>query len=482
MFWVGSATLFNLLVWVVAGKVMAVMLGPAGVGMYGLLRQFAQNLNVVATFNGSTTLVQGIASRPAEERTGFARNVAKIFLGLGLGIGLALLLIGPGLATRLLGREVPPALLRWMIVPLIGMSLASFFLGMLNGYRHIKALVICQALGPLVALALIYPCVWWIRGGGTWAYALILGAPYAVIGLAGGVVSYRKGWFAQAEAGRAHSSFGRDGRQFFGLSSALLIGGLAGTGVQLFVNGLVVRKLGMAESGQFWVAWSLSMTYVTVLLSSLGAYYLPSLSATRDPEAKKQLILTFTRVVLMFMPILITLVVILKAPGIRLLFSPKLLPSLRVFRWMLIGDLLKVLSWVWAFPMLAFAEGKTFLLIEVANALVWVVLAWLGFNVFHDIEFLGQLFCGVYLLYAGEILIYLWLRHRIRLPFGYWMHLARGMFVVGFASFLFWDRTTLPPVRVIFALVPAILNLWACLIKSERKAILSRLSIGRLNE
>ena len=92
-----------------------------------------------------------------------------------------------------------------MVLPLVGMSLSAFFLGMLNGYRHLKALVICQALGPLVALALIYPVALWIRGGGYWAYALIL-HPYGVIGLAAAVVSLRKGWFRQSgQAGRAGS-------------------------------------------------------------------------------------------------------------------------------------------------------------------------------------------------------------------------------------------------------------------------------------
>ena len=475
VFWVGLATVFNLLVWVIAGKVMAVMLGPVGVGVYGLLRQFAQNANVVSTFNGSTTLVQGLASLPAEQRPAFARNVAIIFLGLGVVLGLGILLGASWLAPRLLGKEIPVGVFRWMVIPLIGMSLSAFFLGVLNGYRQLKALVVCQALGPWSALALIYPAAIWIRSGGYWAYSLILGVPYALIGVSGAVVAFRKKWFTHLGGGTSEKSFRRDSRRFFGLSTALLVGGCATTGLQFFINGMVVRKLGLAESGQFWVAWSLSMTYVTVLLSSLGAYYLPSLSGTRDSEVKKQLILTFTRLVLVVMPVLVTLVIVLKAECVRLMFSGDLLPSLKVFRWMLIGDMFKVLSWVWAFPMLAYAEGKTFLVLEVITNLIWGVLACIGFHLFPSIEYLGQLFCVIYLLYSSVTMMYLWFRHSIRLPLVLWFALLRGVAVIVVASVLFWNQSRLSPGRSLIALVLAALNLWISISKSERRGILKKL-------
>ncbi len=475
VFWVGSATLFNLLVWVVAGKVMAVTLGPTGVGMYGLLRQLAQNLNVASTFNGSTALVQGLASRPETERAGYARNVARIFLALNLVVAGLLVLGAPWLGPHLLGRQLSPALLRWMVLPLVGMSLSAFFLGVLNGYRHLKALVICQALGPLTALALIYPVVVWIRGGGDWAYALILGVPYGVIGLAAAVVSIRKGWFRKPGSTGMANSFRTDSRHFFGLSTALLIGGAASTGLQLFLNALVLRRLGLAESGQFWVAWSLSMTYVTLLLSSLGAYYLPSLSGAKDPTERASLVITFTRIASIFMPLLITIVIVFKGPMIRLLFSAELLPALTVFRWMLLGDSLKVLSWVWAFPMLADADGRTFAVFELVTNGLWAVIALLGFLWFPSSEFLGILFCGMYLLYGAATLIYVRRVHSIRIPWRTARGILSGLLVITWASLLFWTERGWNGWRMILSLAPAVAHLASSLSPIERRWVLTYL-------
>src|SRR5438128_1102782 len=99
---VGLATLAGLLGWVVAGKVLAVTLGASGVGLFGLLRQLLQNLTVLASFNGQSALVQGIASRATkEEQKRFAGSVLRIQILLAGAIAVLLLLAAPWIGPRL---------------------------------------------------------------------------------------------------------------------------------------------------------------------------------------------------------------------------------------------------------------------------------------------------------------------------------------------------------------------------------------------
>ena len=51
---VGTASLASLVAWMVDGKVLALQLGAAGVGLFGMLRQLVQYLRVVASINGQT--------------------------------------------------------------------------------------------------------------------------------------------------------------------------------------------------------------------------------------------------------------------------------------------------------------------------------------------------------------------------------------------------------------------------------------------
>src|SRR5207302_2757346 len=105
--------------------------------------------------------------------------------------------------------------------------------------------------------------------------------------------------------------------------------------------------------GHYWTAWTLSMAYVTLVLGSYASYYLPSLSQLTEFAPQQNLIRVYLRLALVVMPPLVAAVVILKPAVIRLVFSDELIPALSVMRWMLIGDLLKGVSWVLALPMLA---------------------------------------------------------------------------------------------------------------------------------
>jgi hypothetical protein len=122
---------------------------------------------------------------------------------------------------------------------------------------------------------------------------------------------------------------------------------------------------------------------------------------------------------------------------------------------MLMGDFLKVLSWVWAFPMLANAEGRTFAVFEVVTNGIWAAVAFLGFRWFPTSEYLGQLFCGIYILYSLATLIYLYRIHTIRLPWRIVRGITVGTLTILWASFLFWNEGRWNGLKAMLCLVPA---------------------------
>jgi O-antigen/teichoic acid export membrane protein len=63
----GGASLITLGLAVVATKIFAVVLGPAGIGFISLVRQTYQAALILGTLNGQTAIAQGIGSR--EEAT-----------------------------------------------------------------------------------------------------------------------------------------------------------------------------------------------------------------------------------------------------------------------------------------------------------------------------------------------------------------------------------------------------------------------------
>ena len=439
---VGAATLASLLGWVVAGKLFALTLGAAGVGLFGLLRQLLQNLTLIGTFNGQTALVQGVASRGTEnEQLSYSASVLKIQMLLSGGLALVLLVGAPWLGPWLIPHH-PQAvrLLLWLALAMLIMVGQTFVIGILNGYRMVNELVKAQLLGPISVILLVFPMIWLVRKGYPSGYVLMLGGPAIFVSLAAFRSVRRVARFPKL--GGWHIDRG-DRASFFGMSVVLLLSGVVTTGTQFFQSWLVAKRLGLAMAGQYWVAWSLSMSYVTLVLGSFATFYMPSLSSLKEPEERRSLIRSYLGLSLLAMPLLVSAVVVGKPLVIHGMFSRALLPSLKVMRWMLIGDFFKGISWVLAFPMLAFRDMKWFFWTDVLFSLSLAISAFLWLTGGGGVEGLGFLFVVLYVAYLIVMIYYVRAHHGFRVGREEIQRFFAGLSMILFLSFLTWRDISL---------------------------------------
>jgi PST family polysaccharide transporter len=446
---VGIATVASLLGWMVAGKIISLQVGAVGVGLFGLLRQLLTNLTVISTFNGQTALVQGVACRPEGEQDRYAGTVLRIQALITGTLVLGLIFGAPVLASRLIPHSHAVPMLRWLAVGVLAMSAQAYFLSLLNGHRLVDALMKSQLPGPLAVLLMVLPTVWLVRGGRPAGFIIMLAVPAAVVALAAALACHRKGLLPRWKWEWPNVA---DSGYFFRISSVLFIAGLFTSSVQYFQNWMVAWHLGLEQSGQYWVAYSLSMSYVTLVLGSYGTYYLPSLSQVADPAERRALIRTYWRLALIAMPVIVSLVVVFKPWVVRLMFHATLLPSLKVMRWMLIGDLFKGLSWVLAIPMVAFGEMKWFFWSETLFALGTAGATWLWVGHGGGIEGLGFLFAAGYLLYLATMTMYIGLRHGFRWQIQEFWGFLGGIALVGGLSAVTWHDQTVRPLAMILGL------------------------------
>lgn len=447
---VGVSTLAGLVGWVVGGKILALELGAAGVGIFGLLRQLLQNLNVFSTFSGTTALVQGVASRSGDEQARYVRATGCFFAWGGLVIAAGLLLGARWLGPWLLPHPQSASLLRWTALAVVAVNAQTYFTGLLSAYRSVNALVRSQLMGPVAVLLLAWPVARLVRGGSAAGLVAMLGVPGAVVGVAAMVQAWRSGLFQPARRAPIRRE---DARSFFGTSLVMLASGALMTGMQYVQSRLVAEWLGLEQAGQFWVAWTLSMTYVTILLTSYGTYYMPALSALRDDASRHSLIRDYLRLALLVMPVLVSFVVVFKPWVVLGMFSAKLLPAVKVMRWMLIGDFLKGVAWVLAFPMLAFNEMRRFFWTEAAFNVGSAVASWVWLASGGSIEGLGVIFVALYALYLPLMLGYVARCHRFRVQKSDVAAFLAGLALVLGLSRLAWEDVEVRPLSAVACFV-----------------------------
>jgi antigen flippase len=343
-------------------KIVAAMLGPGSLALLATLQQLRDGAVTVATANGRTALIQGASALDRVERREYLRTVALLFSG-GTIVVAGTMLAAPASVAR--WSRLPAsseALMPWLALTVALLSIFVFLTAILNAFREIGKLAMLQIASPAVAAIVAWPVASSVRAGHTAALALFLAIPATVTAAAAAIAlgSHRRRlreWFQGS--GRWWSSSAA--RRFLSISGAMLASGLAATTVLLAVRGSIARQEGLAITGQFDAAWNISMNQATLILGSVQAYYLPALAAAKSAgERGRQMRGMLMLTTLATVPAIVTLAA-LKPLAVTLLYSPQFSSSSGFLRWTLLGDYLKVTSWVLATPMLATGDVAAFL-------------------------------------------------------------------------------------------------------------------------
>lgn len=469
-----GGSMATLLMGMAVVKMLAVFVGPAGVGVFSLLRQTQQTAMVLGLLNGQAALVQGLASREGEAR---ARYVSTVFwIGLLATAAVALVfLAAPGLLSRALTGSVDAdtaAAFRFLAVPVVFGVFYTFAVSVLNGHRMIGRASLVQFVNFFTVAALAYPMIALAAAHTATTFVTLLAAGTLAAATLAAVFLWKERllsvcWPRWTEATREAA------RHFVAFSFTLMISGVVSVAVPLIVRAMVVRGFGFARAGIFDAAWTLSMSYVLIILTSFSAYYLPTLSGLSDPAERVALIGRVLRLAVILMLPLVTAVIVLKPLVIQLLYSADFAPALALIRWMLIGDYFKVLSWVFSYTVLAYADMRTFVFTEVVWGLLTLGAAFASVRWLQSMEAIAVTFLLLYIAYYAFMARYVFTRHRFVMRRGEALSAVVGLTIIVVASLLTWNDTAVHWPRAVLSIAVAVVAAALMLSRDERRGALA---------
>lgn len=385
-------------------KVAAVLLGPAGVGLVGLYINLMQASSTVASMGmghaGTKQIAQALGNNDPISIEHTREALYWITAVLALLAGLIFWGCRGLIAQYVLDNPDFAGQVGWLA---IGVALSVAATGqnaLLTGLRRVgdlaRASIGTGVLGTIVSIAGLL--IW-----GEKAILLLVISTPALAFLFWHFYAARAQRLTPAattplpptkwQQMRSEWRIMRQlGLAFMGAGLAVLIG-------PLIVRALVQRELGLDAAGQFQAAWSISMTYMGLVLGVMTSDFHPRLAAViNDKPAATQLVNEQTDVaVLLCAPVL--LLVLGLAPWVlQLLYTAEFTPAVEILRWQLLGDALKVMSFPLGFVLLAAGRGKTFLLLEITGMAVFVFITWLGIPIW-GIKATGIAFLLMYVVY-----------------------------------------------------------------------------------
>lgn len=353
--------------WLLSFKVVALWMGPEGVGLFSQLRQMAQAATVGATFGGTNSVVQGLSERAEEAaRRRFRATAVRLVGSAGLLVVLGILAAATPLTQFFLSSGAPElvATVRWLAVAVLLNIAGTYAMAVLNGYRSYSYLALAQVAGP-AALVLLLAAAWWWH----WQPDPMLLAASFVLCFG---VTCMTGWLGMSGLPRpdANVKAGRldPGERGIFLRFALsnLAAALSTTLALLLIRSWVIEVQGLAFAGLFDAGWTLTFNYTTLFLTACSAIYLPLLTRATTHESQKVCMLKTAYLVLAGSVMVCYSMVLLKTPLIHLLYSPEFQPSGQVLVVLVVAVILRSISWVYGTMILATRNSRVLLLSDLA--------------------------------------------------------------------------------------------------------------------
>ena len=392
---IGSAQFVNILISIIKMKVLAVLLGPSGVGLLSIYNSLLSMVQQTAGLGMASSGVREIASSRGDEATlsRVRRVLFAAYLIQGTLAMIAVWLLRERIAIWLFGDDLRATEVGFIGIAILFGLLASAQVALLQGLRKIgdlgRATVIGAFVGTLAGLAAV-----WLHGqsGLIW---FILVQPLAAVLIA---LHYTRRLPKPVAAHLSLFELWQIWKPMAKLGAAFMLGGLVTAATLLLVRGRISQELGLDAAGHFAAAWGITMTYVGFLLGAMGADYYPRLTevihdkvtAVRLMNDQAQLGLAIGG------PVLLLLIGL--APWvITLLYSEEFAPAVELLQWQTVGNVFKLAGWALGFSIVAAGRSKTFLLLQVNFNVIFLALLWPTLTSF-GIAAAGPAFTIAYLL------------------------------------------------------------------------------------
>jgi len=433
----GSASIANLLISTVTVKIIALVTGPTGVGVWSLLRQCQQSAVTIGTSNGNASFVRGINQLEGKARSQFIRTVATTYLCMGGVVVVGMLALSDKLALWIgsLHREV----ILLLTLPVAVGILREYLFSLINGMRAIGRMAVLQIVGPLSALVIAYPAALLVAKNNYSGFILMMLAVALVTSAVAIIFIRRADWgieFQIAPFWTAESFY-----RFARLAGVMAITGIFAMLALFACRVLIARYRGIDEAGYFDVAWSLGLTYVALILNAIGSYYLPRLSAMSDHE-QAELVQHVAKLTVIGMTPLVVLMILIKSWVVTMFFSSEFLPALQLFQYVLIADYFKMSAWVFSIVVIARGLDKPLLIGNLMWDACLLLGVWAVMRFDLPIGSVGQVLIALHVF--GLISYYRLVQKtlNIHLSRRIWLAWFAGLLCVLGASTLMWNATT----------------------------------------
>lgn len=397
----GGVQVFNILAGIIKNKVLAVLLGPVGMGVSGILMSTTSMISSATGLGLHTSAVRDVAkaySSKDEKEVGTIVTVLRKLIKVTGLIGMLLtILLSPLLSLWSFGNYDYTWAFVFVSVIVLFDQLKSGQTVLLQGTFHYRYMANASVIGSLLGLVIAIPLYY------IWKMDAIV--PVIILtSLSSLIVSSifaRKVQFQRVEL--TNKQVWNIGKVMIILGASIAVAGFANTGHTYLVRAVISNLGSIADVGLYTAGISIATQYINVILQSMGSDYSPRIAALQDDrEGFIEAVNRQTRLmIIIVIPFIIPFVVFIRELTI-LLYSTKFLAITSMIEWIMVGMFFRTTSWCLSFTIVAMGKPKQFLFNELATHVYSIAFTILGY-VWGSFTGMGIAFCVVNLIYTIQL-------------------------------------------------------------------------------
>lgn len=349
----GSVKLFSVIVGLLRTKVIAIFLGPAGMGIFNLINYPVTLISQLSGLGISTSGIREVAQTTDDRQLSEVAEVIKYWnRSLGVIGSMVLLLIAPWLSQLSFGNDSFAWAFRVLSVVVFLSALGSEYEVLLRGRRETKLVAKAGFFSSLAGFVASIPFYYFFGTTGIVVVILV-----AALTLAG--VNYLYARKLNIKPLKLpYREILKKGKNMASIGFFVVLGDLIFICVITAVNTFIRQNGGLEDVGFFQSCNQVTLSSINLVLVAMAADYFPRLSKLQGDSVKtSEVVIQQTEIAVLLCTPLIILLIVFSPVVIRILLSADFLCAQKAMCLFFCGSVVKLPSWAMNFVVLA--NGKT---------------------------------------------------------------------------------------------------------------------------
>ena len=340
----GGVQVFNIIISVIKSKFVAMLIGPAGMGIAGLLTSTTQFITSLTNFGLGVSSVKNVAAAAStgnQERVSTIVTVLRRLVWLTGTLGMVVTFaLSPLLSRTTFGNSDYTYAFMWISVTLFFQQITSGQMVVLQGLRKLQYLAKSNITGALIGLLISVPVYYIWRLNGI--------VPVIIIGSVSSMILSH--YFSRKAGIRSIKISPKEvvteGRDMLKMGFILSLNGITVVGVSYLVRIFISHTGGIEQVGLYTAGFAIITTYVGMVFSAMSTDYYPRLSAVANDNKKATDLINQQAeiAILILAPILSVFLVFINFI-ILILYTPKFMAVNAMIHWAAMGMYFKAASW-----------------------------------------------------------------------------------------------------------------------------------------